>query len=193
LEIDVSFPASPNPLRPPRLISESSAERRLGTVTVRLEQWAEDDLWLVEALMGDPELTEHLGGPESPEKLRERQARYLRTGSMFKIVDEETGEAVGSVGFWEKDWQGERIYETGWMVLKAHQGRGIATEATALVVEKAKTDGRRRYLHAFPPPANGASNAICRKLGFTLLGEVEFEFPPGNFAASNDWRLDLAA
>jgi hypothetical protein len=79
------------------------------------------------------------------------------------------------------------------MVLKAHQGRGIATEATALVVEKAKTDGRRRYLHAFPPPANCASNAIGRKLGFTLLGEVEFEFPPGNFAASNDWRLDLAA
>src|SRR5438445_17967 len=86
-----------------------------------------------------------------------------------------------------------QIYETGWMVLKAHQSRGIATEATALVVEKAKTDGRRRYLHAFPPPANGASNAICRKLGFTLLGEVEFEFPPGNFAASNDWRLDLTA
>jgi len=23
--------------------------------------------------------------------------------------------------------------------------------------------------------------------------EVEFEFPPGNFAASNDWRLDLTA
>jgi hypothetical protein len=30
-------------------------------------------------------------------------------------------------------------------------------------------------------------------LGFTLLGEVEFEFPPGNFATSNDWRLDLTA
>jgi hypothetical protein len=71
---------------------------------------------------------------------------------MFKIVDEETGEAVGSVGFWEKDWRGEQIYEKGWMVLKAHQGRGIASEATALVVEKAKTDGTRRYLHAFPPP-----------------------------------------
>jgi RimJ/RimL family protein N-acetyltransferase len=166
---------------------------------VRLEQWGEDDLWLVEALMGDPEMTEHLGGPESSEKLRERQARYVRTESMFKLVDEETGEAVGSVGFWEKDWHGEQIYETGWMVLKAHQGRGIATEATALVVEKAKAkakakaNGRRRYLHAFPPVANGASNAICRKLGFTLLGEVEFEFPPGHFATSNDWRLDLTA
>ena len=69
-------------------------------------------------------------------------------------------------------------------------GRG---KHVRFVVEKAKTEGRRRYLHAFPPPANGASNAICRKLGFTLLGEVEFEFPPGNFAASNDWRLDLTA
>ena len=106
-------------------------------MTVRLEQWGEDDLWLLEALMGDPEMTEHLGGPESPEKLRERQARYLRTGSMFKIVDEETGEAVGSVGFWEKDWQGEQIYETGWMVLKAHQ-------AAASRPRRRRSSSRRR-------------------------------------------------
>jgi RimJ/RimL family protein N-acetyltransferase len=160
-------------------------------MSVRLEPWGEDDLPLVEALMGDPAMTEHLGGPESPEKLVERQARYVHTGSMFKIVDDETGEAVGSVGFWEKDWQGEKIYETGWSVLQAYQGRGIATEATALIIDKVKADGKHRFLHAFPPPENAPSNAICRKLGFTLLGEVEFEFPPGNFGASNHWRLDL--
>jgi len=42
----------------------------------------------------------------------------------------------------------------------------------------------------------GSSRGCARsaaKLGFTLLDEVEFEFPPGNFAASNDWRLDLTA
>ena len=73
------------------------------------------------------------------------------------------------------------------------QGRGIATHATAQVVERARAEGTHRYLHAFPVPDNGPSNAICRKLGFTLLGEVEIEFPVGHFAPSNDWRLDLHA
>jgi RimJ/RimL family protein N-acetyltransferase len=39
---------------------------------------------------------------------------------------------------------------------------------------------------------NEASNAICRKLGFELLGEEDFEYPPGNPIRCNDWRLDLA-
>jgi RimJ/RimL family protein N-acetyltransferase len=167
-------------------------------VTVRLEPWGEDDLPLVEKLMGDPVMTEHLGGPESPEKLAERQERYANVadtgkGHMFKIVDEGTGEAVGSVGYWEREWRGEQIYEAGWSVLPPFQGRGIASEATALAIERARAEKKHRYLHAFPPPDNGPSNAICRKLGFELLGEVEFEFPPGSFGTSNDWRLDLEA
>jgi RimJ/RimL family protein N-acetyltransferase len=161
----------------------------------RLEPFGEDDLPLVERLMGDPAMTEHLGGPESPEKLVERHQRYLKgtdsKARMFKIVDEATGEAVGSVGYWEREWRGEKVYETGWSVLPEFQGRGIATTATALAIERARAEKKHRFLHAFPIPDNAPSNAICRKLGFELLGEVEFEFPPGHFAPSNDWRLDL--
>jgi RimJ/RimL family protein N-acetyltransferase len=160
---------------------------------IRLEPWGEDDLWLVERLMGDPVMTEHLGGPESPEKLTKRQRRYARPGSgMFKIVDEATGEAVGSIGFWEREWRGQQVYETGWSVLPEFQGRGIAGRATALAIELAREDGKHRFLHAFPSVENAASNAICRKLGFTLVEECEFEFPPGHTMRCNDWRLDLA-
>jgi hypothetical protein len=42
-------------------------------------------------------------------------------------------------------------------------------------------------------PQNAPSNAICRKLGFTLLEELEFEYPPGSFMRCNDWRLNLQA
>jgi RimJ/RimL family protein N-acetyltransferase len=165
---------------------------------VRLEPWGDDDLPLLEKLMGDSVMTEHLGGPESPDKLAERQERYARLadsgkGRMFKIVDEATGEAAGSVGYWERTWREQQIYETGWMVLPAFQGRGIAGAATAQAVEMARAEQKHRYLHAFPSPDNAPSNAICRKLGFTLLEEVEFEFPAGHFALSNDWRLDLRA
>jgi RimJ/RimL family protein N-acetyltransferase len=146
--------------------------------------------------MGDPAMTEHLGGPESPEKIAERQARYedvgdTSKGRMFKIVDEATGEAVGSVGYWEREWRGQHVYETGWSVLPAFQGRGIARAATAQAIEKARGEKKHRFLHAFPAVDNAASNAICRKLGFTLLEAREFEYPPGNFMRCNDWRLDL--
>ncbi len=159
---------------------------------VRIEPWGPDDLELVRALNGDPAMMVHLGGPETDEKMADRQRRYAEPGSgMFKIVDTATGESAGSVGYWEKDWQDEQVYETGWSVLPAFQGRGVAVAATALVIEMAKSEGVHRSLHAFPSVENGPSNAICRKLGFTLLGDSEFEYPAGSFMRCNDWALDL--
>ena len=163
---------------------------------VHLEPWGENDLALLRRIMGDPAMTEHLGGPETEEQLVDRQARYERvaekgTGRMFKIVDEETGEPAGSVGYWEKEWRGETVYETGWSVLPEFQGRGVAVAGTRLVIDAARGERRHRYLHAFPSVENAASNAICRKLGFELLGEQDFEFPPGHWMRCNDWRLEL--
>jgi hypothetical protein len=66
---------------------------------VRIVPWGKDDLALLEKLLGDPAMMEHLGGPESSEKIAERRARYLRAdGGLFKVVDEPTGEGVGWVG-----------------------------------------------------------------------------------------------
>jgi RimJ/RimL family protein N-acetyltransferase len=166
-------------------------------VDVRLEPWGEGDLPVLRRLLGDPAMTQHLGGPESEEKLVSRQARYAKLHKpdgdrMFKIVVDE-GEAAGSVGFWEKEWRGGTVYETGWSVLPEHQGRGLASEATKLVIEEARRQGRHRYLHAFPSVDNTPSNAICRKLGFELLEALDFEYPPGNQLRCNDWRLDLFA
>jgi RimJ/RimL family protein N-acetyltransferase len=165
--------------------------------TVRIEPWGEGDLPLLKKLLGDPAMTEHLGGPESDEQLVKRQARYERLtqegkGRMFKIVHEATGEAVGSVGYWDSNHHGEDIYEMGWLVLPAFQGRGIASAAVAQALAIARSDGKYRSLHAFPSIDNPPSNALCRKLGFTLVEECEFEYPKGSFMRCNDWRLDLS-
>lgn len=161
---------------------------------VRLERWSNGDLPLLEQLLGDPAMTEYLGGPESPEKIAERHERYLRAESgLFKVVDEGSGMSVGWVGYWDKQWLDDDVYEIGWAVLPAFQGRGIAGNATAQALDAAKSDGRHRFVHAFPAVENAASNAICRKLGFTLLGEEEFEYPKGSFMRCNDWRFDLLA
>ncbi len=166
---------------------------------VHLEPWGEDDLPLLARTIGDPEMMKFLGGAESAEQLAERHRRYLDlvdsgTGEMFKIVDDGTGEAVGSVGFWAKTWRGQEIYETGWFVVPEFQGRGVASAAMRQLIERLKRDGAGRFLHAFPAVENAPSNAIAGKLGFTLVEEaVEFEYPKGNPIRCNDWRLDLRA
>ncbi|PVC65375.1 GNAT family N-acetyltransferase [Streptomyces sp. CS081A] len=180
------------------------------TPPVRLEPWSEEDAGLLRALNA-PELTAHLGGPETGEQLVRRHRRYVDlsaadpgAGRMFRIVllPEET--PVGSIGFWAQTWDDEPVYETGWAVLPGFQGRGVATAATRAVIAEARAAGAkgraagagnaaegRRHLHAFPSSDNTASNAVCRKAGFQPRGERDFEYPPGRLMRCNDWRLDL--
>ena len=161
---------------------------------VRIEPWSEDDLPLLERLLGDPAMMSHLGGPESRAKIAERHARYVEYAAdepQFRVVDSATGEPAGWVGYWQRRWRDGDVYEIGWSVLPQFQGRGVATAATGQAIGHAAAARRRRFMHAFPASANGPSNAICRKLGFTFLEECRFEYPPGRFMSCNDWRLDL--
>ncbi len=161
---------------------------------ITIEPWTDADLELLRQANA-PEMTLHLGGPESEEKVLARHQRYVRgddyRGQMFSVRLLPGREPVGTVGYWEKEWQGDVVYEVGWGVLPAYQGRGIAAAATAAVVEQARADGNRRFVHAFPSIDNAASNAVCRKSGFTLVAEMDFEYPKGNPITCNDWRLDL--
>jgi RimJ/RimL family protein N-acetyltransferase len=162
---------------------------------VRLVPWGKNDLPLLEQLLGDPAMMVHLGGPESPEKIRDRHARYLKFNSgLFKVVEARGGEGVGWVGYWPREWRDSEVFEIGWSVLPAFQGRGIAAAATGQAIEHARAERKHRFVHAFPSVENAPSNAICRKLGFTLVEEaIEFEYPKGSLLVCNDWRFDLLA
>ncbi len=174
-------------------VAAERGERNL----INLRPWSDEDYPLLMRLMGDPAMMEHLGGPESPEKIQERQQRYLSPdlsqGQMFVILVGPERAAAGSIGYWERQWRGETVWETGWLVLPEFQGQGIATRATVALVETVRAVGKHRFLHAFPAADNGPSNAICRKAGFTLLEALDFEYPAGHWMRCNDWRLDLDA
>jgi RimJ/RimL family protein N-acetyltransferase len=162
-------------------------------VDVRIEPWGNGDLPLLVAL-NDPEMTRHVGGPESHEKVLERQSRYEKEDSrQYKVVVGAGGESVGWVGYWERPWRDQRVWEIGWAVVPSFQGRGVAGSATAQLIERARAEQEHRFVHAFPRVENVPSNGICRKLGFTLLGEIDFEARGGGTARCNDWRLDLLA
>ncbi|MEW1670720.1 GNAT family N-acetyltransferase [Streptomyces albidoflavus] len=164
--------------------------------------WSEEDFPLLVAGNSE-EMTAHLGGPESAEALAARHRRYLALdeggdadGRMFRITAAPPGTAhrpAGAIGFWLSEWQGRQVWESGWHVLPALHGHGIATSAARLVAARAQAAGGPRTLHAFPSPTHAASNGVCRKAGFTLAGEARVEYPKGTWVACNDWRIDLDA
>ena len=157
---------------------------------LHLEDWDERGFALL-IRQNAPELKEHLGGPETEEQVRDRHQRYLDPAvQMFLVTLDD--EVVGSVGYWEREWNGEPVYETGYGILPEHGGRGFAVEALGLCAARAARDGDRDWLHAYPSIDHAASNAVCRKAGFELAGECAFEYPPGHPMLSNDWRLRLS-
>ncbi|WP_314247847.1 GNAT family N-acetyltransferase [Streptomyces kutzneri] len=173
---------------------------------VRLEPWSAGDFWLLER-KNEPAMTQFLGGPEPAAKLVDRQRRYEAlsarepaAGRMFRVVRTPAGEgpgdgggrgraeSVGSVGFWEREWQGEPVYESGWGILPEFQGHGLAVAAFTELLAYVRAHGSRDSVHAFPGTDHPASNAVCRRAGFEYLGDVDFEYPPGVPHPSCDWR-----
>ncbi|MEU8132743.1 GNAT family N-acetyltransferase [Streptodolium elevatio] len=181
---------------------------------MHLEEWRHTGEYFDLLVAGNtPEMTRFLGGPEPEAKLRERHLRYAdladtEAGRMFGIrADQADGPGgaasgaegggspalAGSVGYWEREWLGTTVWEAGWAVLPAFQGCGLAVAAVVALLDHARADGRHRLLHAYPKVDHPASNGVCRKAGFTLLGPADFEYPPGNPIRCNDWQFVLRA
>jgi RimJ/RimL family protein N-acetyltransferase len=154
---------------------------------IELQTYTDADFPLIEALETDPEAMRHLGGPIDRERLAKVHRTRLEEPFWFKVTD--GGESVGTIGIWETKHGEETIHEAGWMVLPAHQGRGIATAALAQLIERARAEPTIERVHAFPPVDNAPSNALCRKFGFVLLGEEDFVYA-GRTLHCNDWALD---
>jgi RimJ/RimL family protein N-acetyltransferase len=164
------------------------------TVDVLLRPWTATDRGLLHRLLGDPAMTAFLGGPESPEQIERRHQRYLELGDGEMLaIEQPAGTPVGSIGYWTREGQDQRVWETGWSVLPEYQRRGIATAAIRALVDRIRGGNDVRPVHAYPRVDNVASNRICEKAGFRMLGEFEFEYPKGNPILCKDWVIDPSA
>jgi RimJ/RimL family protein N-acetyltransferase len=163
---------------------------------VEIHPWSAGDLDLLRRA-NTPELMDQLGGVENDEQVIARHERYLRlqregTGCQFRIVIPGHPEGVGIVGYWHRDEGDEHVLEGGWSVEEEYRGRGIAPAAVIAMLEWAREAGETLPMHAYPRVDNPGSNAVCRKAGFTLVREADFEVTPGNVLHTNDWVIELA-
>jgi RimJ/RimL family protein N-acetyltransferase len=160
-----------------------------------LEPWDARGL-AFERRANTPAMQAHLGGVEADAVVSDRHRRLLDTkeqgeGEFLLVMVDGEPEPVGSVGYWEREWHGETVYELAWKVLSGFQGRGLAVGATRAVLERATATGRHDWAHAYPHVGNAASNGVCARAGFVLVEAVDFEYPRGSWIRCNDWRFGL--
>jgi RimJ/RimL family protein N-acetyltransferase len=163
---------------------------------MELVPYADEHLWLTEALETNERVMAELGGAwprDAIPGIHERRLKSTAAGSwLFTIVPEPGKPPVGMVGIFGSDLDGAAISEATFLVLPSHQGRGYASEALRLLLERAQADGRWGPIHAFPGATNGPSNALCRKFGFALVGERSVDYG-GRSLRCNHWLLDPPA
>lgn len=148
---------------------------------MELIQKTQDDEWLTVALETDPRVMADLGGPwpvEQAQATHQRRLKGIESGANwgFTVVPEPGSPPVGTIMLWPSEFEGQAISEAGWMILPEHQGKGYASAALRLLLEKAAADGRWGDIHAFPGATNAPSNALCRTAGFEHVGSLTVDY-----------------
>jgi [ribosomal protein S5]-alanine N-acetyltransferase len=136
-----------------------------------------EDLDAVAALLGDAEALALWGEPLDREGARswtERNlARYEQHGfGRCAMVLRATGELVGDCGLIPTEVEGANEIELGWIVARAHWGRGLATEAATAWRDLAFGGLGLHRIVSMVSEQNLASRRVAEKLGMTIEREA---------------------
>lgn len=144
----------------PQLVTERLALRGLDS----------SDFEPYAAICADPEVRRYLGDGRPLDRAgawREMAVLLghwrLRGFGQWALIERASGELVGRAGLWQPEgWPG---LEVGWVLSRAHWGRGFATEAAGASLDHAfRTLGAGRVISLIHPD-NTASVRVAKRLG----------------------------
>jgi RimJ/RimL family protein N-acetyltransferase len=175
----------------------SSGCPTLATERLILRPFRESDLDAYTAMLQAPAVRASLHLPDDigREQAFSQMAGWLgmwqlRGTGQWALQEKETGAFVGRAGsHWPEraDWPG---IEIGWTLLPEHWGKGYATEAGAAARDHVFAYHDVDAIYSVILPANTASQAVARRLGFTPWEERTFKFFPSK--PHMIWRLQRA-
>lgn len=149
-----------------------------------LRPYRDDDFDAYAALWADPIVVRYIGG--TPTSREDSWTRFLRNVGMwqlfgfgFFVVEEAgTGLFIGEVGFQERmrDIVPPMVgtIETGWGLIPASHGKGIATEAVQAALAWADEAHRGKRYTALIDRMNTASVRVAEKAGFRHLADTVY-------------------
>jgi RimJ/RimL family protein N-acetyltransferase len=160
----------------------------LETPRLRLRGFRASDLDAQAAAMADPAMVVHLGGsPFSREdtwrKILASPGLWALLGYGYWVVERrEDGAYLGQIGFadFKRDMAPniEGLPEMGWIMGKAAQGQGLATEAVLSALAWADEALGKREIVAIIGHQNAPSIRVAEKGGFSLREEAVYKGEP---------------
>ncbi|MFD5539207.1 GNAT family N-acetyltransferase [Streptomyces sp. NPDC127079] len=163
---------------------------------VRLRVPTHEDAFAWYRAFDDPEVMEFHGGRSAElsvyEELTARQRRHdAELGFCLWTLTGEAGEVIGFTGAqpWAPGWGPRGEIEIGWRLGRPHWGKGYATAAALLTLERLRAAGVPRVV-AMVRPGNERSVAVTRRLGMEAAGSYPHPRLPEDALC---FRLDLRA
>ena len=151
------------------------------TERITLRHWLETDAKALYKYASDPEVGPRAGW--QPHKSEEESLEIIRTvfnnPTTWAIVWNETGEAIGAIGYGPScdcslpAREGEPT--VGYWVGKPYWGKGICTEALRLMIAHIRETTVIRSLISGHFTDNHASGRVMEKCGFVATGENVFD------------------
>jgi RimJ/RimL family protein N-acetyltransferase len=164
----------------------------VATERLELRRFVVDDLeWLVE-LYRDPDVMQHVGGPQDrpavEELLHVRMLDYYDQHpglGTWVTVDRSTGVPIGFHLL--NHIQGETLIQVGYFLFKSAWGHGYATEMALRLVRYGFVDLGLPQIVAMTGLDNVVSQRVLLKIGLRRHGERAFQHPAYAFAGLQAW------
>ncbi len=144
------------------------------------------------SIWNDSEMGEYLPDPVmteiDPEYLKEIEALGEDRECCYLIAEsKESGERIGTCSFIPD--QDGKIYDIAYCVHKDYWCNGYATEMAMGMIHYAKGQGVQK-ITVDVNMKNAASNAVMRKLGFSVVGERSYK-KRGTDLEFQDYKYEL--
>ena len=162
------------------------------TERLYLRGFQKEDADFAISIWNDPEMGEYLGDPtldHVDEAYRKSIEALGESQTCCYLISEskDTGERIGTCSFIPR--QEGKVYDIAYCVHKKYWRNGYATEMVKGMVDYAKGQGAEKITVSIDQ-ANAASNAVVRKLGFTVAGEDTYR-KRGTNRVSAEYRYEL--
>jgi RimJ/RimL family protein N-acetyltransferase len=156
----------------------------LRTPRLRLRAHHADDFDTCRAIWSDPEVVRHIGGkPATGEEAWRRLLVYAGLWSLlgygyWAIEEQASGQYIGDIGFAEFrrdiDPPLRGMLESGWVLARAAQGQGYASEALAAIEAWRHAHLPERRTVCIIAQDNAASLRVAEKAGYRRWRETTY-------------------